>query len=142
MRDRKTHGYVQLNPKLSTINRYRTPPPAAPPLSALSRGRGGHCYVSTFNSTPHSHRKTPYRSNRREDIAAFPNLAIQLPYLLRICRTFIKTRLTHTEKDIAWLPNFAVSLLYSQPQTLNHRPLPVMSPSVCEAIGRVRAPRG
>ena len=43
-----------LNPKLSTLNRSRTPPPAAPSLSALSRGRGGHCYVSTFNSAqPH-----------------------------------------------------------------------------------------
>ena len=31
----ETHGYARLNSKLSTLNHYRTPPPAAPPLSAL-----------------------------------------------------------------------------------------------------------
>ena len=49
--DWETHGYVQLNHKLSTLNHFRTPPPAAPPLSALSRGRGGHCYAPTATQT-------------------------------------------------------------------------------------------
>ena len=32
--------------KSCNVDSFRTPPPAAPPLSALSRGRGGHCYAS------------------------------------------------------------------------------------------------
>ena len=57
------------------VDPIRTPPPAAPPLSALSRGRGGHCYVSqSCNSTS---------------------------IFARIRRTFIKIRLIYTEEDIA-----------------------------------------
>ena len=54
----RAEGVDRLNPKLSTLNRHRTPPPTAPPLSALSRGRGGHCAIanftvlSTINSQP------------------------------------------------------------------------------------------
>ena len=75
--DWETHGYLQLNPKLSILNRFRTPPPAASPLTALRAAE--------------------------EDIAMSPNLAIQLLYLLRICRTFIETRLIHTVENIATL---------------------------------------
>ena len=46
--DWETHSYVQLNHKLSTLNRFRTPPPTAPPLSVLSRGRGEHCAFANF----------------------------------------------------------------------------------------------
>ena len=68
----------------STLNRCRTPPPAAPPLSALSRGRGGYFYVSqSCNSTsifatylPHVHRNSPYpRSGGHCYAATFQLLA-------------------------------------------------------------------
>ena len=62
-------------------------------------------------------RHLPYPCYRaaEEDIAAFPNLAIQLPYLLRICRTFIETHLIHTGVDIATLrrSNFWQATHYS-----------------------------
>ena len=32
--------------KSGNVDSFRTPPPAAPPLSALSRGRGGHCHAA------------------------------------------------------------------------------------------------
>ena len=30
------------------VDSFITPPPTAPPLSALSRGRGGHCVLAQF----------------------------------------------------------------------------------------------
>ena len=58
--------------KSGDVDSFRTPPPAAPPLSALSRGRGGHCafanfavfslfphcYVSQFHRSLNSHLST------------------------------------------------------------------------------------
>ena len=59
---------------------------APPPLSALSRGRGGHCHAPTAHTN--------------------------------------FTRSNRTHKFHSVFDNFTVSLLYSQPQTLNHRLLP------------------
>ena len=83
LRDRKAHGYVQLNPKLSTLNNFRTPPPAAPPLSALhaaeediathptfgsyrmhiTRRGGGHRYVCNFIGLDSTHRLSHSENN-------------------------------------------------------------------------------
>ena len=50
----------------STLNSQPTLNPSACGTSPIRapRGRGGHCYVSTFNSTPLTE-NTPYRSNHR-----------------------------------------------------------------------------
>ena len=62
--------------KSCDVDSFRTPPPAAPPLSALSRGRGGHCYASATLSRTLlriSHtltENTPIRKYTGENIAA------------------------------------------------------------------------
>ena len=86
MRDWKTHGYVQLNSKLSTLNRFQTPPPAAPPLCrAIARQRRTlrvcqfhrplnhkpstittHCYASTAHSQT-SQRVCPLHQSPNHD---------------------------------------------------------------------------
>ena len=51
--DWETLCYAQLNHKLSTLNHFRTPPPAAPPLSAL---RAAEEDIATYSlSTAHNH---------------------------------------------------------------------------------------
>ena len=62
-RRRRYRGSGSIEPKGLTVSRkaaflrtwqsgdvasFRTPPPTAPPLSALSRGRGGHCAFAHF----------------------------------------------------------------------------------------------
>ena len=72
--------FSSLNSKLSTLNHCRTPPPAAPPLSALSRGRGGHCHAAQPH-TQASQRICQFHSQRylayfRKFYLTMPDLAI------------------------------------------------------------------
>ena len=72
------------------VDSFQTPPPAAPSLSALSRGRGGHCYVSTFNSAqPHicqhhrhiNHKPTTLNPKPTTLNAPSPQKAPALPFV-------------------------------------------------------------
>ena len=59
----------------SNVDSFRTPPPAAPPLSALSRGRGEHCYASATLSrktrlSANTQGRTLLCSNCRTDFTA------------------------------------------------------------------------
>ena len=61
--------------KSCNVDSFRTPPPAAPPLSALSRGRGGHCYASATLSrktrlSANTQGRTLLCSNCRTDFTA------------------------------------------------------------------------
>ncbi len=66
--------------KSGDVDSFRTPPPAAPPLSALSRGRGEHCHAAQPH-TQASQRICQFHSQRylayfRKFYLTMPDLAI------------------------------------------------------------------
>ena len=69
--DWETYSYAQLNHKLSTLNRFRTPPPAAPPLSALCAAEEN---IATF-PLPTAHNYTPTENTRISAHLAEDNIA-------------------------------------------------------------------
>ena len=87
------------------VDPFRTPPPAAPPLSALSRGRGGHCYTSATLA-----QKTRLYANTEEDIAT---------HLTHSHRKHAYTQ-THRGEYICYAPTAAQT---SQCVCQLHRPL-------------------